>query len=148
MEINENQKAVSPTLRITLEEDLLWNAERADSRLKALRSSIIRELGGDQTGPLYGKISLGEDKAVLAAKPFATSLAKCGLLPQATGNRFLPETTTAALYDIKNQTHDAEMRACRNRAVELLNLCYEYAEECIKDREEIYDNFILSNRAL
>lgn len=147
MEINENQKAVSPTLRITLEEDLLWNAERADSRLKALRSSIIRELGGDQTGPLYGKISLGEDKAVLAAKPFATSLAKCGLLPQATGNRFLPETTTAALYDIKNQTHDAEMRACRNRAVELLNLCYEYAEECIKDREEIYDNFILSNRA-
>lgn len=146
MEINENQKAVSPTLRITLEEDLLWNADRADSRLKALRSSIIRELGGDQTGPLYGKISLGEDKAVLAAKPFATSLARCGLLPQAAGNKFVPETTRAALYDIKNQTHDVEMRNSRNRVVEFLNLCYGYAEECIKDREEIHDNFILSNR--
>ncbi|MBE0705039.1 MAG: DGQHR domain-containing protein, partial [Afipia sp.] len=47
MQINENQKAVSPTLRITLEEDLYWNASRLDSRLKALRSSVIRALGGD-----------------------------------------------------------------------------------------------------
>ena len=67
MQINENQKAVSPTLRITLEEDLYWNASRLDSRLKALRSSVIRALGGDASGPLYNKISLGEDKAALQA---------------------------------------------------------------------------------
>ena len=46
MDINENQKAVSATLRITLEEDLYWNSNKADSRMKALRSSIIQELGG------------------------------------------------------------------------------------------------------
>lgn len=38
MDINENQKAVSPSLRLDLEEDLYWNSERTDSRIKALRS--------------------------------------------------------------------------------------------------------------
>lgn len=41
MDINENQKAVSPSLRLDLEEDLYWNSDRTDSRIKALRSSII-----------------------------------------------------------------------------------------------------------
>ena len=42
--------------------------------MKALRSSIIQELGGNISGPLYNRISIGEDKALLAAKPFATAL--------------------------------------------------------------------------
>ena len=53
MQINENQKAVSPTLRITLEEVLYWNASRLDTRLKALRSSVIRALGGEPI-TIYG----------------------------------------------------------------------------------------------
>ena len=61
MDINQNQKAVSATLRITLEEDLYWNSDRVDSRLKALRSSIIQELGSSISGSLYSKISIGED---------------------------------------------------------------------------------------
>lgn len=83
MQINENQKAVSPTLRITLEEDLYWSASRLDSRPKG--ASIFcdsRALGGDASGPLFGKISLGEDKATLQAKPFADALLRCKLLPE------------------------------------------------------------------
>jgi DNA sulfur modification protein DndB len=146
MDINQNQKAVSPTLRITLEEDLFWNSPRLDSRLKALRSSIIRQLGGDQSGPLFGKISLGEDKAELQAKPFADALLRCGLLPEARGNKFDDTTTKCSLYDTANTEHEIEMLAARSRVVSFINACYETAEEELATSPAIRKEFILSNR--
>lgn len=146
MNINENQKAVSPTLRITLEEDLFWNAPRLDSRMKALRSSIIRQLGGDQSGPLFGNISLGEDKAELQAKPFAEALARCGLLPEAKGNKFVSETTEGSVYDTSNTDHESEMILARSRVVNFLNLCYDVAEETLEKDKGTLKEFILSNR--
>ena len=65
MDINQNQKAVSPSLRLDLEEDLYWDSDRIDSRLKALRSSIIKMLANSESSPLYNMISVGEDKAIL-----------------------------------------------------------------------------------
>lgn len=144
MQINENQKAVSPTLRITLEEDLYWNASRLDSRLKALRSSVIRALGGDPSGPLYNKISLGEDRAVLQAKPFADALLRCKLLPEAKGNKFVEGTTAQSLYDITNLDHGDEMKKARDRAVNLINACYELAEELLG--KEALNTYVLLNR--
>ncbi len=146
MDINQNQKAVSPTLRITLEEDLFWNSPRLDSRMKALRSSIIRQLGGDQSGPLYSKISLGEDKAVLQAKPFADALLRCGLLPEAKGNKFADATTKCALYDTSNTEHGDEMLATRTRVVSFINACYEAAEQALESDVAALDEFVLSNR--
>ncbi|MER9362890.1 DGQHR domain-containing protein [Mesorhizobium sp. M0500] len=146
MQINENQKAVSPTLRITLEEDLYWNASRLDSRLKALRSSVIRALGGDPSGPLYNKISLGEDRAVLQAKPFADALLKCKLLPEARGNKFVEGTTASSLYDAANVEHGDEMKKARDRAVSLINACYELAEESFGKDQEALTTYVLSNR--
>lgn len=146
MDINQNQKAVSPTLRITLEEDLYWNAPRLDSRMKALRSSIIRKLGGDQLGPLFGKISLGEDKADLQAKPFADSLLRSGLLPEAKGNKFDTSSVTACLYDIGNNDHLVEMGLARNRITDFLNHCYELAEQHFEKSEGKLKSYILSNR--
>jgi DNA sulfur modification protein DndB len=146
MQINENQKAVSPTLRITLEEDLYWNASRLDSRLKALRSAVIRALGGDPSGPLYNKISLGEDRAVLQAKPFADALLKCKLLPEARGNKFVEGTTAPSLYDAANVEHGDEMKKARDRAVGLINACYELAEESFEKDREALTTYVLSNR--
>ncbi|MGV0912701.1 DGQHR domain-containing protein [Martelella sp. FOR1707] len=146
MDINQNQKAVSPTLRITLEEDLYWNSARLDSRIKALRSSIIQRLGSDQTGPLFGKIAIGEDKAALSAKPFADSLVRCGLLPEAKGNRFVSETPNSALYDIGNQDHSVEMQKARNSIVTLINSCYQHAEDFFSDDEPAFERYILNNR--
>lgn len=146
MQINENQKAVSPTLRITLEEDLYWSASRLDSRLKALRSSVIRTLGGDASGPLYNKISLGEDKAALQAKPFADALLKCKLLPEAKGNSYVVGSTSTSLYETANLDHAAEMSKARDRAVSLINACYELAEENLKAYQEAFHTYILSNR--
>lgn len=47
MDINEHQKKVDPGLRIDLRVDLDWDSPRVDSRLKALRSSIVRQLAND-----------------------------------------------------------------------------------------------------
>lgn len=146
MQINENQKAVSPTLRITLEEDLYWNASRLDSRLKALRSSVIRALGGDPSGPLYNKISLGEDRAVLQAKPFADALIRCKLLPEARGNKFLEGTSASSLYDATNADHSDEMTKARDRAVSFINACYELAEDAFGKDKEALNTYVLSNR--
>lgn len=146
MDINENQKAVSATLRITLEEDLYWDSDRADSRMKALRSSIIQELGGSVGGSLYHKISIGEDKAQLSANPFATALAKSGLLPIAKGNNYEPETTESSLYNTNNHNHSSEMERARNSIVKFLNLCYEYVEDNFPDVFERERYFIVSNR--
>lgn len=85
MDINQNQKAVSPSLRLDLEEDLYWDSDRADSRLKALKSSIIKKLANLESSPLFNKISVGEDKADLTFKPFSAALSNSQLLPSAKG---------------------------------------------------------------
>ena len=146
MDINQNQKAVSPTLRITLEEDLYWNSPRLDSRMKALRSSIIRKLGGDATGPLFGKISLGEDKAELTAKPFADSLLRSGLLPEATRANFKEGTGRTSLYNTNNHDHLREMELTQKRVVDYINLAYQFAEEFCADKPDLWNKYVLSNR--
>lgn len=146
MDINQNQKAVSPTLRITLEEDLYWKSDRTDSRMKALRSSVIRRLGGDQSSPLFGKISLGEDRAELTAKPFADSLLRCGLLPTAMGNKYNQETTKSCLYDTGNLDHAKEMILASKRIVSFINLCYEFSEHFCEGKGEVLSTYIFANR--
>jgi len=146
MDINENQKAVSPTLRYTLEEDLYWNSDRTDSRIKALRSSIIKTLGGDISGPLYGKISIGEDKASLTFKPFATALLRSGLLPITKGNQYKDESTKTCLYDTNNLDHNKEMVKARKRVASFLNLAYEFMEKELETREEANEQYIVCNR--
>ena len=146
MDINQNQKAVSATLRITLEEDLYWNSERADSRMKALRSSVIQGLGGAVTSTLYNKISIGEDKALLSANPFATVLSRSGLLPSAKGNKYVEASANTSLYDIHNQNHGAEMTRSRDSVVNFISLCYQFVEENFPDVFQREQYLIVSNR--
>lgn len=146
MEINENQKAVSPSLRLDLEEDLYWDSERADSRIKALRSSIIKALANSQKSPLYDKISVGADKASLEFKPFSNALSVSGLLPSVKGNKYSDEAVLYSLYDVNNHDHHNEMINCKNRIVHLLNSCYELVEQDYPDVYKADKSFILSNR--
>lgn len=146
MDINQNQKAVSATLRITLEEDLYWDSERVDSRLKALRSSVIQSLGGAISGPLYNKISIGEDNALLSANPFANVLTKCGLLPFARRNTYDEERSAGSLYDIHNHDHASEMSRAKGSIVKFINLCYQLVEDDFPDIYERDHYLILSNR--
>lgn len=148
MDINENQKAVSPSLKLDLEEDLHWGSDRADSRLKALRSSIIKELSNNTSSPLYNKIDVGEDKAILKFKPFVTALQQSGLLPSARGNQYIKETVDTSLYDTNNHNYNQEMLRTKKKIVQLIILCYEFIEQQYHDiyTTESKENLILSNR--
>ena len=146
MDINENQTKVSANLRLDLEEDLYWASNIAASRLKALRSSIIKSLCYAQSGPLFNRISVGEEKRELNSKAFADSILKSGLLPTARGNKYVEGTARTSLYDISNQDHQKEMEKCKKKIVKLLNLCYEFVES---NYPEIYNRdryFIVSDR--
>ncbi len=148
MDINQNQKAVKASLRLTLEEDLYWESDRADSRIKALRSSIISELADSANGPLYNRISVGEDSSILSFKAFATALLKSGLLPNAKGNKYLPETSKSCIYNIHNQNHQVEMRQSKKKIVSLLNLGFGYVEENYQGLFEEEQSLIVSNRGV
>jgi DNA sulfur modification protein DndB len=146
MDINQNQKAVSPSLRLDLEEDLYWDSDRADSRIKALRSSIIKELANSQSSPLFEKISVGEDNSLLAFKPFSSALLNSGLLPIVKGNKFADDSDKYSLYNSLNQNHNDEMIISRKKIVRLISLCYDFVEQnypeiFLKDKY-----FIVSNR--
>ncbi|UMY64513.1 DGQHR domain-containing protein [Flavobacterium sp. HJ-32-4] len=146
MDINENQKAVSPSLRLDLEEDLYWNSDRTDSRIKALRSSIIKELANNQNSPLYERISVGEDKSLLSFQPFSNALSASNLLPKAKGNSFTDEAHKYSLYNISNHDHNAEMIICKKRIFSLLAKCYDFAEQSFNGLYNIEKSLILSNR--
>ena len=146
MDINQNQKAVSPSLRLDLEEDLYWDSDRADSRLKALRSSIIKKLGNSEASPLFNKISVGEDKALLTFKPFTTAIINSGLLPSAKGNKYNDESLIGSLYDTNNHDHNAEMIKAKKKVVNFIINCYDLVEQ---DYPNIFNKekyFIVSNR--
>lgn len=62
MDINEHQKAVPKQLRNTLNADLLWNSSDANECREAVRLTIARELGENQSSPLYKRVITGENK--------------------------------------------------------------------------------------
>lgn len=146
MNINQNQKAVSPSLRLTLEEDLYWDSDRADSRIKALRSSIVKLICTSPSSPLMNRISIGEDAAELAFKPFATALSTSGLLPSAKGNKYSDKNLTACLYNTNNNDHNEEMTKSKLSVCKLIELSYSFVEDNYKSIFDKDRYFILSNR--
>lgn len=146
MDINQNQKAVSPSLRLDLEEDLYWDSDRIDSRLKALRSSIIKMLANSESSPLYNMISVGEDKAILTFKPFTAALSNSNLLPTAKGNKYNPDSLIASLYDTNNQDHNKEMYKAKKKVVDFIIACYDFVEQHYPEIFNKEKYFITSNR--
>lgn len=62
MEINENQKSVSKTLRVTLNSDMLWDSPDYNLRREAMRSMIAQKCGEEPTSALLGRVVIGEDE--------------------------------------------------------------------------------------
>ena len=81
MDINENQKSVSKTLRVTLNRDMLWDSPNYNQRREALRSNIAQMCGEEQTSPLLGRIVIGEDeknnKKCITIEAVQAALKKC-----------------------------------------------------------------------
>ena len=146
MDINEHQKAVSPGLRLDLNEDLNWDSPRLDSRLKALRSSIIKQLATGNNSVLTRKISIGEDTAKLTFKPFDTALSQSSLLPKATSKEFTKHTDVC-LYNTKCIEHNKAMKDSQKCISNLIKECYAYVYyKMNEEHSEEYEQFIECNR--
>lgn len=143
MDINENQKAVSKDLRIDLEEDINWESKQVDSRLKALRSSIIKVLANDNSSVLANKISVGEDTSNLASSPFESGLRHSSLLPTATKTSYTKDVDVC-MYNTKNLDHNKAMIECKKKVSAFIQKCYNYAYQELD--EMIFNDFILCNR--
>lgn len=65
MDINENQKAVPKSLRVTLNADMLWESPDFGEQRQALRSKIAQMLGEEATSPLNSRIVIGENESTL-----------------------------------------------------------------------------------
>ena len=144
MDINENQKAVSASLRIDLTIDLLWDSDRMEDRLKALRASIAKKLSNDANSPLYNKITVGEDIAELQPKPFTTALSISSLLSRIRGNKLTDDFVKYSIYDTNELNKSKAMEKSQKEIVEFLEYCYSYV---IDNYPEIFNSkFIISNR--
>jgi len=143
MDINEHQKAVSKNLRIDLEEDMNWESPRVDSRLKALRSSIIKALTADTGSVLANKISVGEDASTLNIAPFYNGLLQSALLPRASKQSYTKDVEVC-MYDTQNLNHEKAMTECRKRVAVYLRECYNYIYSELD--EQLFNDFIMCNR--
>ena len=84
MDINENQKSVPKSLRVTLNADMLWDSPVPREKRQAIASKVAQLLEDDKKSKLYGRIIVGENETskdrrvtVLAIQD---ALAKSGLL--------------------------------------------------------------------
>lgn len=86
MDINENQKAVPKTLRVTLNADMLWDSLDYNERRQALRSKIAQMFGEEETSPLMGRVVIGEDEKsstkCITVEAIQTALKKCNFMTQ------------------------------------------------------------------
>lgn len=60
MQINENQQAVSKSLRNTLNADLLSDSPNLRDRVRSLVLLVAQHLGESRLSPLYGRVLVGE----------------------------------------------------------------------------------------
>ena len=68
MQINENQKAIPKSLRVTLNADLLWTSDNLKNQFEALWGKISIALGEDFDSIFYDYITTGEDNRTLTPR--------------------------------------------------------------------------------
>lgn len=120
MDINENQKSVSKTLRVTLNRDMLWDSPNYNQRREALRSNIAQMCGEEQTSPLLGRIVIGEDeknnKKCITIEAVQAALKKCHFFSTFGKNN---EILTDGTFDLGTNENTSE-------------LFYPFLENCLK----------------
>lgn len=81
MDINENQKAVPKSLRVTLNADMLWESPDLSEQRQALRSKIAQMLGEEPTSPLHSRVVIGESESTpercITVEAIQSALKKC-----------------------------------------------------------------------
>lgn len=120
MDINENQKAVSKTLRVTLNSDMLWDSPNYNAQREAMRSVIAQKFGEEPTSALLGRVVIGEDEKTptkcITIEAIQQALKKCHFLSTFSKNNIIITDGNFELGD--------------NQAT--VDLLYNFLEECFK----------------
>ena len=119
MDINENQKAVPKSLRVTLNADMLWESPDFGEQRQALRSKIAQMLGEEATSPLNSRIVIGENEATpircITVEALQAALKKC---------RFFDS------YGKRNALQKEGTFDCKDNQ-ETCDLFYPFIEKCL-----------------
>lgn len=119
MDINENQKAVPKSLRVTLNADMLWESPDLSEQRQALRSKIAQMLGEESTSPLHSRVVIGENESTpdrcITVEAIQSALKKC---------RFFDT------YGKKNALQKEGTFDCRDNQ-ETCDLFYPFIEKCL-----------------
>lgn len=121
MDINENQKSVPKTLRVTLNADMLWESIDYNERRQALRSKVAQMLGEENTSPLLGRVVVGENESsptrCITVEAIQAALKKCHFFTQFGKKSTIVADGTFDLGDDLQETCD---------------LFYPFLEECLR----------------
>ena len=119
MDINENQKAVPKSLRVTLNADMLWESPDFGEQRQALRSKIAQMLGEEATSPLNSRVVIGESESTpmrcITVEALQAALKKC---------RFFDS------YGKRNALQKEGTFDCKDNQ-ETCDLFYPFIEKCL-----------------
>lgn len=110
MDINENQKAVPKSLRVTLNADMLWDSSDFSEQRQALRSKIAQMLGEEPTSPLHGRVVIGENESTpercITVEAIQSALKKCRFFDTYGKKNVLQKAGT---FDLENLQETCEL---------------------------------------
>lgn len=144
LNINQNQKAISKSLKITLQQDVYWNSSDLKSRMQALNSGIINYLGKAKE-PLKSLLTIGEDKAVFSMDNISNAIRRAGLIPGVSRNEYV--LNSACLYDGFIIDKDRAMNEAVERIGDLISELYAFINEQYSDLYNPEHKLLYSNRA-
>jgi DNA sulfur modification protein DndB len=136
MQINENQKSVSKDLRNTLNSDLLWDSENLVEQMAALKSRIAINLGENRHSPLFGKISIGEDKKIISTQQISISISKTNFL----GKVKKDEIETKGLF------YGGDIEKAYTKITDLILRTFNYLKTHLEELWETEGNIIVLNK--
>ncbi len=138
MDINENQKAVSKNLRLTLNSDLLWTSSNQKDRVKALKSRIAIFLGEDRRSPLYNRISIGEDKKEISSESINKALKDSSFL----GEISKDEIKKSGIF------YKGDLDLAYKNLSNFLTKSFDYIKDSISDLWEGDNNIVVTNTGI
>lgn len=136
MQINENQKTVSKDLRITLEGDLLWDSDNKLEQMKALKSKIASSLGENRKSPLFGKISIGEDKKNISAQQIGLALSR---------SNFLGKVKRSEIEEL-GTFYTGNLENAFNNLTDFIFKSFDFIKEHLDEMWEKEGNIIVTNK--
>ncbi len=130
MDINENQKSVSKSLRNTLNIDLLWESKSFHERRQALILHIGQKMGEDPNSPLYGRVVTGENKSTdircITIESLRSALDKSSFF-----NRYKSKKNNTIIYHgtFDKEENDITEQTIYPFLVKSLNIISEYLQD-------------------